>query len=159
MFNEKNELVRYIPVKQRMSTGYPNAAAFVEPGPPATQRNNKYLSVNNLVIEDMQVIAGYYRNVFHDDGKELAVTVHKISEYNSNGRKAGATIRFNRKSSSFEFAGSAGYEPAYRHRPVLGTANRGGSQSHCGVEFIRAFSEQAERKFSRRMAMKRFHLR
>ncbi|MBI2177110.1 MAG: hypothetical protein HYU38_02005 [Candidatus Tectomicrobia bacterium] len=115
--------------------------------------------MNNLDIETEDKAVAYYKQELENDGDGTAITKHMIEEYNSNASKCGVAVRLNRETSVFEFVGHGGSEQAYRHRPVLPLPYRMGSKSHCGVEFIRGFDDLAERRFSRRMARKRFHIR
>ena len=155
-FTGKVRLARYIRPKFRLHGNRAAVAAFLaDPGPP----REKYLSVNNLDMERIKVIAEYYREELQKDDSDVAICLHKVIEYNSTAKFSGLIVTYNKGESRWEYASSDGLKPAYEHRSVPAISGRKGSLSHSGVMFIEALEDLAERKFARRMAKrKKFHL-
>ena len=155
-FTQNVRLTRWIDPLYRKRRNRASTAAFrLDRGPP----RETFLSVNSLEIERIKDITEYYRDTLQKDGNEVAVCIHKVAEYNSTGRFTGLPISYNRSSLLWEYPSSNVLKPAYRHRPVPKKRGRKSSSSHSGVEFIEALDDIAERKFARRMALRRkFHL-
>ena len=150
-FDQRSELTHYIDEDQRMSGRRPAVAAFLP------NVEDDHLSANSLELERLDEIADYYREIFQDGEDDVALTVHKIADYNTCGNFAGAQIAYSRSTKRWEYQSPSGTREAYRHRPVRSRGSYSGSPSHCGVEFMDAIDQ---RKFSRRIAnKKRFLLR
>lgn len=146
-FRTKSELTRYVDRDQRLPKNFPANDAFIaSPG-------QSHLSVNSLEVEKLQQIAKRYRDKLQRDDEELAICIHKIFEYNASSRGTSANIRHNRSLDRWEFTDRSNKaEPAYRHRPSFE------GDSHCGIEFIRALSENEALKVARRLAKKKFRI-
>ena len=121
-FREKSELTRYIDDAQRLRDRRPAQGAF--------QRNpgESHLSVNSLEVESFDEIVRYYQIEIQNDDLPVAVCVHKVAQYNSAGRKAGALIT--KTDDVWEFAADENLKPAYRHRPIPSHNRRKPSLSH-----------------------------
>jgi hypothetical protein len=150
-FTARSELTRYIFEVERHGA---------RPAPGAFFRNvgESYLSVNLVGVEPLAQIAQYYREHLQKDQNNVAVSVHKVHEYNAGCKLTPVTLTYNSSLSRWEFWDiDAKMAPAYRLRAIT---RKGGpnSQSHSGVEYVRMFDELSERKFARRMARHKFHL-
>lgn len=151
-FANKKELARYIHPNFRMRGNRASSLAFeLDAGPP----RERYLSVNSLEVERVKTIATYYSSKFESNAATVAISQQKIIDYNLAAKKAGIALSMN-NDGQWECAGGAGKSPAYRHRPVTGTAMP--SPSHCGVEFLYECTETIEKKFAVHMARAKFHL-
>jgi len=51
-------------------------------------------------------------------GLRVAISDHQIHDYNDAGRKASATLLYNRNGECWEFIENNRSSPAYKHRPV-----------------------------------------
>ena len=138
-FTANSELARYVPPHHLMKGGRVSSAAFLRsPG-------ENYLSVNSVEIESLPQIAEYYRRDLQKDNEVVAISSLKILNYNQGALKAGISIL--KENGKWVFLDIQALTPAYRFRRTHLSA------SHCGVEFVRAFSSAlAERKFTRKMA-------
>jgi hypothetical protein len=159
-FSTRSRLVRYIGEDDRLSGNRPAVTAF-EPDPPTADPGNDHLSVNSLEIESIAQIAAYHRLNWQNDTGIVALSEHQIHDYNDAGRKASATILYNRNDECWEFIENNLSSPAYKHRPVKPVSkNTLGSKSHCGVEFVRVFNLYYGTRFARHLAKKgRYHVR
>jgi len=160
-FSGKSELARYIGIEDRLSGNRPAVAAFLPDGHTAeTTDPDEHLSVNSLEVESLSVIAAYHRWRAQEGAGDVALSVHKVHIYSETGKKAEVQVDYSRQALRWEFLAKNGSkEIAYRHRPVRRHSNPLGSPSHCGVEFVRAFSEYAATQFARRMSAKgKFHV-
>lgn len=154
-FGEKKELARYIEPDDRLGGSRPGIAAFM------VNSGESHFSVNSTELETIDEIAEYYRRELQGDGAVVAVAVRKIAKYNSECRRLGVRLEFDRGTLLWNYFDSvAAKKPAYMHRPVRARSDRLGSPSHCGVEFVTEFDDYSASKFARRMAQgQKFHLR
>jgi hypothetical protein len=140
LFRPNSELARYVPPHHIMKGGRVSSAAFLrDPG-------EDHLSVNSVEIESLPFIAEYYRKDLQKDDEAVAVSSLKILDYNKGASKGGIAVI--KSDQTWVFACQQSLLPAYKYRktPL--------SDSHCGVEFVRAFqSEVAEKRFARKMAL------
>ena len=122
-----------------MKGGRVSSAAFLRnPG-------DEYLAVNSVEIDSLPEIAAHYRRDLQENNQTVAIASLKILAYNRGALIAGISVAKGNATWVFTFQGSV--LPAYKLRITHL------SKSHCGVEFVRAFScELAEKKFARKMA-------
>jgi hypothetical protein len=153
-FANHSELVRYIDELHRLSGRRPAAAAYL-PDPRSDRPERDYLSVNSLELESMKVIADYHRMRAQNNVGQVALCVHKVWRYNTVAAKCGIAVRHNRGSGTWKFQDRDGLRDAYMHHA---RHDRLTSESHCGVEFVRALTKHNEGKFARRMVDRRFHI-
>lgn len=159
-FAGRTELARYITVHERRGTRHAAASAFLLSDTDISSGSNPHLSVNSLEVESLAHIGDYLRKVFQADTGEVALCTHKVQRYVNEGRTCGLTISHG-ADEGWTFVEGRASSAAFKHRPVQGLRARGrpGSQSHCGVEFLRAMTDLQRRQFARRMARSpRFHV-
>lgn len=149
-FASESEISRFIHRDHRMHGGRASSVAFERKINRLGQRE-EYLSVNALDIETIPVIVDYYRKTFEDGHGQVAITIHRIKECNLAGQVAGVSVKYDRTQGSWVFDDITKVLPAYRLRISAD------SRSHSGIEFVKALGSNslAEKKFSRRMAMKK----
>jgi hypothetical protein len=109
------------------------------------QTRKPYLSVNSRQLQAIEEIIEIHRGRQRGKG-EVAVAIHKVYRYVTQGRNAGAQIVPQLREKKWMFSDSDGDAPAFLHRP--NEANI----SHCGVEFLRSLNELQQRDFARAMA-------
>jgi hypothetical protein len=113
-----------------------------------------HLSVNSLEVETKRMIALYYAAAFQANLRPVGICTRPVRKYNEVAKKSQCTIAFNTTGRLWEFTDRDGKSAqAYKHRPVRATHTYPfSSESHCGVEFVRAFEELQLRHFARRLA-------
>jgi hypothetical protein len=104
----------------------------------------------------MEVIADYHRIRAQKNEGKVALCAHKVSRYNIVAARCGIAVQYDQESEVWKFQDRGGLRDAYAHHP---RRDRLISESHCGVEFVRALTKHNEGKFARRMADRRFHVR
>lgn len=140
-FAAKHELARYIHPIYRKTGGRVSSGAFLRnPG-------ETYLSVNSVETESLDRIAAYYGAHLQQGAGNVVAACHKVFGFNSSASIAGVRVTRQVKTGEWVFLHNGANIPAYRHRPTPISA------SHCGVEFVIAFTDLlVEKKFARRMA-------
>jgi hypothetical protein len=156
-FALSKELVRYVPVANRLKNNRPAVVSFLDP--PSSDPDREYLSVNSLEIESLAAIADYYRSMWQNSHGDVSVCSLKVFDFNEAGKKSGVDLQFDRTTAKWHFGASGGIrQDAYKPHPRL-ASGAPQSTSHCGVEFIRALKDDYHKlKFARRLAAKRFHI-
>ncbi len=139
-FRERSVLVRYIDPEFRGRNNRPK--------PPAYQisEDEEYLSVNSLELATVRQIAQVYADKFEAGQRPVALAGPRVALYNSNGIQSGVGITFNDERVCWEFNEGGVPRDAYKHH------RRRNNPSHCGVEFVRVFSDHESFKFAVRMA-------
>lgn len=132
-----------VPVKVNRLKGNRTAnAAFLDP--PTGDPTKEYLSVNSLEVETIRKIADYYQNRFQRGTGDVAVCSTKVFEFNEAGKKCGVDLQYDHSQSLWHFGRPGGKrEDAYTHRKPLRSSSDHKSESHCGVEFVRALDTYA----------------
>lgn len=149
-FRRQTEIARYIRPEDRGAKRHAAATAFHLSDIDLTD-NAPHLSVNAVDIEGIDIIADQFRR--RQGSGEVAVCTHKVQRYLEGAKKQGFSVTSN-PALTWAFAGPAGVESAFRHRPTQI------SKSHSGVEFIRALPDVKQKSLARYLARyPKFHLR
>lgn len=139
-FKQRSILTRYIDREYRGKKNRPKRGAYQR------SEGEKYLSVNSLEIHTRNQVAAIYAEIFENGNRPVALTEPRVSNYNAVANEVGVTVRYNAVAGYWEFHENGLSAPAYRHH--VRTRN----ESHCGVEFVRAFDDYKEFQFAIRMA-------
>lgn len=136
-FDAKSSLVRYIhPDFRRPSSNRIKTGAFQKGD------GESHLSVNSLEVETLKQVAQIYAAQFENGQRPVAISSPKVEQYNEAATAVGLKITYNENTKSWEFSGAL---EAYKHREKIN------NKSHCGVEYVRSFSEQQDFNFAVRM--------
>lgn len=138
-FKATSVLARYIYPEFRHANGRPATGAYQR------KVNEDHLSVNSTEVETIKQIAQTYAEIFESSFRPVAVAAPIVADYNESAKKVGVTISQNSTSNDWKFQDTDELSVAYRHR------GREGNRSHCGVEFVRAFSDIQDFKFAVRI--------
>jgi hypothetical protein len=158
-FGSRTQLVRYVDPLNRQPGNRPAFAAFLPDEVAPGEEESNHLSVNSLELESLHAIAAYHRWRAQEDQGPVALTIHKVVDYNDAANKSNARIAYNHTDKRWEFAERRDkVSPAYRYRPVRRDDYTAGSPSRCGVEYVRVFDEYAATRFARRLSEGRFQV-